>query len=58
MATYSGDLYWYINPGTVGGVAAEPTYVLTDLADMRFEVLRVPVAQAVLAMLAPVTPHV
>lgn len=58
MPNIKGKITWYINPGTVGGVGAEPTYVLADLAEMRFEVLRVPVAQTVPATLPPVTPHV
>lgn len=32
-----GDVTWMINPGTVGGVAAPPTWVLGDLASMQFE---------------------
>lgn len=31
-----------VNPGTVGGVGAAPTYVLGDLARMHFEVCAVP----------------
>lgn len=33
----------YINPGTVGGVGAAPTYVMGDLETMSFEILQVPV---------------
>ena len=33
----------YINPGTVGGVGAAPTYVMADLETMNFDVLPVPV---------------
>jgi len=32
-----------INPGTVGGVGAVPTYALGDLATLQFEILDVPV---------------
>lgn len=33
----------YINPGTVGGVGAAPTYIMGDLEKMEFEILEVPV---------------
>ena len=33
----------YINPGTVGGVGAAPTYAIGDLATMEFEIIEVPV---------------
>lgn len=33
----------YINPGTVGGVGAEPTYIMGDLETMEFEIIDVPV---------------
>jgi putative phosphoesterase len=58
LPNIKGKTTWYINPGTVGGVGAEPTYVLADLVEMKFEVVRVPVAQTVPAMLPPVTPHI
>lgn len=34
-----------INPGTVGGVGASPTYVIGDLVNMDFEIHYVPVAE-------------
>jgi hypothetical protein len=52
-----GTTTWYINPGTVGGVGAEPTYVMADLAGMTFEVVLVPVPETVPTILPPVTPH-
>lgn len=33
----------FINPGTVGGVGAAPTYVMGNLKTMEFEILNVPV---------------
>lgn len=33
----------FINPGTVAGVGAPPTYVMGDLVNMTFEVVEVPV---------------
>lgn len=33
----------YINPGTVGGVGAAPTYVIGDLEKFEFEIIDVPV---------------
>jgi hypothetical protein len=33
---------WLVNPGTVAGLAAPPTWVLGDLAAMRFEVRELP----------------
>jgi len=33
----------YVNPGTVGGVGAAPTYVMADLETMEFEIIAVPV---------------
>ncbi|MEJ2643905.1 MAG: metallophosphoesterase family protein [Gammaproteobacteria bacterium] len=32
-----GDRTWLVNPGTVGGIGAEPTYILADLEAMTFE---------------------
>lgn len=33
----------YVNPGTVGGIGAIPTYIMADLETMEFEILDVPV---------------
>lgn len=33
----------FINPGTVGGVGAAPTYIMGDLDKMEFEICEVPV---------------
>lgn len=32
-----GGKTWLVNPGTVGGIGAEPTYILADLEAMTFE---------------------
>jgi len=56
VANVKGGHTWLVNPGTVGGVGAPPTYVMADLATMRFEVVAVPAEAA--SVLPPVTPHV
>lgn len=38
IETINGGASWLVNPGTVAGLAAPPTWVLGDLAAMRFEV--------------------
>ncbi len=38
VASVIGTNTWLVNPGTVAGLAAPPTWVLGDLAEMRFEV--------------------
>ena len=47
----------YINPGTVGGIGAEPTYALGDLETMEFEIRPVPVAEHLQVNKVSVTPH-
>lgn len=47
-----------INPGTVGGVGAPPTYVLGDLVSMQFTQHPVPTDHTVIKNTEPVTPHV
>ena len=37
VASAKGHETWLVNPGTVAGLAAPPTWVLGDLAAMRFE---------------------
>jgi putative phosphoesterase len=39
VANVRGGSTWLVNPGTVAGLAAPATWVLGDLAAMRFEVL-------------------
>jgi len=47
----------FINPGTVGGVGADPTYVMGDLESMEFEIREVPIDEKLLINRKPVTPH-
>jgi len=46
-----------LNPGTVGGVGAEPTYVIGDLETMEFEIKHVPVDDTLAYNQSHVTPH-
>ena len=50
-----GGKTWLVNPGTVGGVGAPPTYVMADLAAMNFEVVTLEAAPA--SVFTSVTPH-
>jgi putative phosphoesterase len=47
----------YINPGTVGGVGAAPTYVMGDLEMMEFEIREVPVEDELTYNKTPVSKH-
>lgn len=47
----------FINPGTVGGVGARPTYVFGDLGAMEFEICEVPVGDDMAYNMPHVTPH-
>lgn len=47
----------FINPGTVAGVGAKPTYVFGDLQDMKFEVVDVPVEHNMAYNMPHVTQH-
>jgi putative phosphoesterase len=38
VASVKGSAAWLVNPGTVAGLAAPRTWVLGDLAEMRFQV--------------------
>ena len=40
--TVTGGTSWLVNPGTVAGLSAPATWVLADLAEMRFEVHTIP----------------
>ena len=46
-----------VNPGTVGGVGAEPTYIMGDLSTMEFEIIHVPVDDQLAYNQPHVTPH-
>ena len=47
----------FINPGTVAGVGASPTYVMGDLSDMSFEIIPVPVDASLAYNMPHVTAH-
>lgn len=53
-----GCTTFLINPGTVGGVGAHPTYILADLAAMCFSVFEVPAAPGEACNALPVSVHV
>ena len=38
VANVRGGKSWLVNPGTVAGISAEPTWLLADLAAMRFQI--------------------
>ena len=57
ITSVTGTNTTFVNPGTVGGVGATPTYVLGDLADMTFEVREVPVKEEMAYNKPHVTPH-
>jgi len=42
VANVKGGTSWLVNPGTVAGLAAPATWVLGDLAAMRFEIFSIP----------------
>lgn len=52
-----GGKTFFINPGTVGGVGAQPTYILGDLENMIFSIEAVPVEDNMAYNQKPVTPH-
>jgi uncharacterized protein len=47
----------FINPGTVAGIGAQPTYVFGDLAEMQFEIISVPVDPNMAYNMPHVTAH-
>lgn len=53
----SGSQSLMLNPGTVGGVGAPPTYIMGDLETMQFEVCDVPAAPSELINLTRVASH-
>jgi len=46
-----------VNPGTVGGIGKEPTYIMADLASMQFEIIAVPTEHTLIKNSDPVTRH-
>jgi uncharacterized protein len=55
--TILGGVTYLLNPGTVGGVGAKPSYILIDLAALTFEVREVPVEPGEACNTPPVTVH-
>lgn len=47
----------FINPGTVGGVGASPTYIMGDLETMEFTIETVPIDEEMAYNRKPVTVH-
>ncbi len=47
----------YVNPGTVGGVGAQPTYALGDLETMEFDIFPVPIDETMAYNKPHVTQH-
>lgn len=52
-----GSKTMFINPGTVGGVGAQPTYIMGDLETMEFQIVHVPIPDDLAYNQTPVTPH-
>ncbi len=52
-----GGVTYLLNPGTVGGVGAKPSYILIDLESLTFEVRAVPVEPGEACNTPPVTVH-
>jgi len=44
VATVKGGSAWLVNPGTIAGLSAPPTWVLGDLDAMRYEVFKLSMA--------------
>ena len=57
ITSVTGTNTIFINPGTVGGVGATPTYVFGDLDDMSFEIREVPVQEDMAYNKPHVTQH-
>ena len=57
IATITQSRTTFINPGTVAGVGAPPTYVMGDLESMQFEIIPVPVDPNMAYNVPHVTAH-
>ncbi|MBU1665325.1 MAG: metallophosphatase family protein, partial [Gammaproteobacteria bacterium] len=57
VSNVKGGITLLLNPGTVGGVGARPTYILADLATLQFEIREVPTAPGEACNTPPVTVH-
>ena len=57
VGNVKGGITHLVNPGTVGGVGKDPTYILADLAAMTFEVHEVPTALGERCNVPPASVH-
>lgn len=57
VANVKGGTTWLVNPGTVGGVGKEPTYILADLANLTFDIYEVPTAPGERCNVRPASVH-
>ena len=57
IANINNSQTLFLNPGTVGGIGASPTYIMGDLQSMAFEILDVPVDEELNINRPSVTPH-
>jgi putative phosphoesterase len=58
VSNIKGGVTYLVNPGTVGGVGAPPTYVLSDLSLPEFSVYEVPASPGEACNTPPVSVHV
>jgi predicted phosphodiesterase len=57
ISNIKGAQTLFVNPGTVAGVGAPPTYAMGDLAEMQFEIISVPVDPNMAYNMPHVTAH-
>jgi putative phosphoesterase len=57
ITNIKGAQTMFVNPGTVAGVGAPPTYAMGDLAEMQFEIISVPVDPNMAYNMPHVTAH-
>ncbi|KAF0100080.1 MAG: hypothetical protein FD187_1438 [bacterium] len=57
VANIKGATTWLVNPGTVGGVGKEPTYILADLERLSFSIQPVPTEQGEACNVPPASTH-
>ncbi len=57
VTTIKGSQTTLINPGTVGGVGAVPTYILGNLNSLDFQIIEVPINPELAYNRPPVTQH-
>ncbi|MCU0933912.1 MAG: metallophosphatase family protein [Thiobacillaceae bacterium] len=57
VANIKGATTWLVNPGTVGGVGKEPTYILADLERLSFSIQPVPTEPGEACNVPPASTH-